>query len=176
MQRIAHQRPLSHPTRHTTTRLRGPWCALFALLILCQTTTTTAQEPAPRSGFAAGIVSTNWDRQASAGFVYQLNNNWASMGMIDVGGGLLTFQAQPIVLFEIDSHWSLGFFLGPELAIYQARPSLEEKLAYLNAATGIAALIDLPPRISFLVSAEAIESDAPIARYRLALRAVLWLN
>jgi hypothetical protein len=139
-------------------------------------TVATANDDSTRIGFTFGVASTNWDTQASTGIVYKLNDSWANFTFADIGGGLVAFQTQPVLLFPIDDHLSLGFFVGPEVAIYQEAPSIEEKVIYLNAATGVVAWIDLPPRISILISAEHITSDAPISRYRLGLRGVVWLH
>jgi hypothetical protein len=113
---------------------------------------------------------------ASAGLVQQTSPHWAKFAFADIGGGLASFQAQGAVLFPISPAWSIAFFVGPEVSIYQKSPTLEEKLIYISAAQGIGAYIKLPPRASLLISAEYIKSDAPISRYRLGLRGILWLN
>lgn len=176
MQRLAQQPRNSYPTRDTNRRTLGPWWPSLLFLLLLLPVSPSAAEDSTRVGFTAGIVSTNWHIMSSAGIVYQKSAHWANFAFADIGGGLASFQIQPALLFRIDSHWSLCFFTGPELTVYQEAPTLEQKLTYLSAATGVGAWIKLPPRVGLLISAESIASQAPISRYRLGLRLVLWVT
>lgn len=157
------------------TKLGALWLSM-ALLVLAHGLPTSGQTFQKRTGLTFGITSTNWQTQVSAGFLFHLSDHWASFQTFDLGGGLAASQSQAALLFELDESTRLGFLLGPEVAVYQESPTLDDKIVYVNAATGAFLWLDMPPRLSILAFAEYIETAAPTPRWKLAVRVALWLR
>jgi len=152
------------------------WWLSLALCALFFIGSPVKSADSTRIGFSVGLISTNWHQMLSAGIVQQTSPRWAKFAFADIGGGLASFQGQTALLFPMSETWSAAFFVGPEISVYQHAPTLEQQLVYLSAATGGGVYLRLVDRGSLLISAEYIKSNAPISRFRLGLRGIIWLN
>lgn len=164
------------PYKHTTQRLFGlPRLSLWLTLILCVLLTSQSRAT-ERTALTVGLASTNWNNQAAAGILIQHNDHFATFSAVDVGGGVTATQVQPAVTFKLDPCCMIGFMLGPEVAIYQEHPSIDEKLTYLNSALGAFVWLDAGPKFSIIATAEFVDSDANLSRYKLRIQLAIWLH
>ena len=147
---------------------------ILTLILMMIPIGAPAQEFQTRSGLAFGLTSSNWDRQATLGYVFQHSEHLSTYAAIDVGGGQTATQAQTMITQKINRWTYLGLLIGPEVLVLQENPSIEEKLTYFNVATAAIISRDISKDFSIFAAAHYIHTDAPVTHYKITFGAVIW--
>lgn len=163
-------------TQPPTRRQFGQWWLSLAVWLLIFLLLPISGHSQSKTALTVGLTSTNWHQQLTAGFTVRHNAHYATMSAVDVGYGVMATQVQPALLFELDPCCIIGFMLGPEFVVYQEFPTIEEKLTYLNAATGTFLWLNITEKVSAIAAAEYIHSDADLSRFKLRIQFAFWLH
>jgi len=161
-------------SNYPTPKLKVHLALFLFVLLVCFISHASGQEFDSRTGLVVGLTSSNWDRQATFGYVVQHSEHLSTLSAVDVGGGQTAIQAQSLITIMLNRWTYLGLLVGPEVLIFQDTPTTEDKLTYLNVATALTLSRDVTKDFSLWAAAHYIKSSADITQYKLTIGAIIW--
>lgn len=158
-------------TKHPkTTAIVALWASISLLALFAP--------PASAQTKTGAIFGCSADQLTSftrIGLVQVFSPNFSALVPLDVGDHQIAIPACAVWTFYIDSVFTLGIMLGPEVTVIADTITAEDKLTYVQAATGFTLRYNFHPDLSLWSAIQIREGDAPIPTIKLTFGLVAWL-
>lgn len=156
--------PYSTPRHTLIVALR----ASLAFLALFCTPAQSQSHAAKNYASTIGLRQDLYHRQLTAGLAAQLTHHVDTELAFDFGPGRFATQIQPAVTVHLGPNSQLGFLASPELLSLSEHPTIQQRVQYLNGATGIFLHGNSGDRLSAYLLAERIFTDSDTPNYYIA--------